>query len=194
MRLKDDPTWCSIGREKLKEDRDQGLECRVAEILENIAEEGVKAWARCQWSRNSGRARAWWLSTRRMEWGGKGKDLCLNVRGGAGVVTRKGHPSSEKGEGFKPRATLCTLVECRDVSGWQSRMQRPRKPCITRGCNSITVPSSGLSGFPLTSVKRYGLCLFTFTSEMLTRKAGCESETHLPLIRYPLGKSEFREI
>lgn len=54
---------------------------------------------------------------RRTEWGGKGKDLCLNVRGGAGVVTRIGYPSSEKGEGFKPRATLCTLVECRDASG-----------------------------------------------------------------------------
>lgn len=57
VRLKDDPTWCSIGRENLKEVRDQGLECRDAEILENIAEERVKAWARCQWSRNSGRTR-----------------------------------------------------------------------------------------------------------------------------------------
>ena len=52
------------------------------------------------------------------EWGGKGKDLCLKVQGGAGVVTRMGHPSSpEKAEGFKPRATFLTLVEYRDASG-----------------------------------------------------------------------------
>ena len=49
--------------------------------------------------------------------GREGKDLCLNGQGGAGVVTGIGHPSSEEGEGCKPRATLCTLVECRDASG-----------------------------------------------------------------------------